>query len=108
MIIRPLIALSVSAIIAGGTWFTVAQTNNDAQRTAKDIQQRSLEYQRDMHKATKDAVEGTRSTEDIAKDVEESSEAMADDVIDTVQADDNVPAEVKAQLEAAQAQLKQD
>jgi hypothetical protein len=96
---RPLTALVLSAIIAGGTLFVVDKRNDEAERTVNDIQQRSLEYQREMTKAMTD---GTPSAEQVQK----ASKDMTEDVIDTIQADDNVPDAAKAQLEAAEAQLE--
>ena len=49
--IRPLAAITVSAIIAGGTYFTVAKTSNEAQRTADGITQQVLEAQREIHRS---------------------------------------------------------
>jgi hypothetical protein len=45
---RPLAALVLSAIIAGGTFFMVDKRSDEAQRTVNDMQQRALEYQKDM------------------------------------------------------------
>jgi hypothetical protein len=97
---RPLTALALSAIIAGGTLFVVDKRNDEAERTVNDIQQRSLQYQKDMTEAI------TKGTAD-AEQMQEASEDLAGDVVETLEADDNVPAEAKAQLEAAKAQLDQ-
>ena len=48
---RPLTALVLSAIVAGGTLFVVDKRNDEAERTVNDIQQRSLQYQQDMTEA---------------------------------------------------------
>jgi hypothetical protein len=45
---RPVAALALSTIIAGGTWFTVTKTNQEAQRTADGITQQVLDAQTRM------------------------------------------------------------
>ena len=96
---RPLTALALSAIIAGGTLFVVDKRNDEAERTVNDIQQRSLQYQKEMTEAV---TKGTASAEQAQK----ATEDMTSDVIETLEADDNVPADVKAQLEAAKSGLE--
>lgn len=98
---RPLLAIALSAVIAGGTFFVVDKRNDEAERTVNDIQQRSLQYQKEMTDAM------SQGTPD-AERVQDATEEMTEDVIDTLQADDNVPDAAKAQLEAAKAQLGQN
>lgn len=100
MIIRRSIAgFVLSALIAGGTLFVVDRQSDEANRTVRDVTQQSLDYQREMTESMKN---GTPSAEQVQK----ASEDVTEDIIDTVQADDNVPDEAKAQLEAAKAQLE--
>ena len=100
MIIRRSIAgFVLSALIAGGTLFVVDRQSDEANRTVRDVTQQSLDYQREMTESMKN---GTPS----AEQVEKASKDMTEDVIDTIEADDNVPDAAKAQLEAAKAQLE--
>jgi hypothetical protein len=95
MIIRPIAALAVSAIIAGGTYFTVAKTNDEAQRTANDITEQVLDAQKQM-------------TENAHKQASQSAadaKRQANDVLEAAKADSDVPDAAKAQLEAAQEQI---
>ena len=55
MIIRRSIAgFVLSALIAGGTLFVVDRQSDEANRTVKEVTERSLDYQREMTKATTD------------------------------------------------------
>jgi hypothetical protein len=96
---RSLAGFVLSALIAGGTLFVVDRQSDEANRTVKEVTERSLDYQREMTKAVQD---GTPS----AEQVEQASKDMTEDVIETIEADDNVPDAAKAQLEAAKAQLE--
>lgn len=95
---RPLLAIALSAVIAGGTFLVVDKRNDEAERTVNDIQQRSLQYQKEMTDAM------SKGTPD-AQQVQDATEEMTEDVIDTLQADDKMPDAAKAQLEAAKAQI---
>jgi hypothetical protein len=96
---RSLAGFVLSALITGGTLFVVDRQSDEANRTVRDVTQQSLDYQREMTESMKN---GTPS----AEQVEKASKDMTEDVIDTIEADDNVPDAAKAQLEAAKAQLE--
>ncbi|MDA0137093.1 hypothetical protein [Solirubrobacter deserti] len=84
----------MSALIAGGTLFVVDKRNDEAERTVNDIQQRALEYQRDVTKAMTenvppadaDAAQAQREAAEIAAEaqadadelIEETNEAIED------------------------------
>lgn len=93
--IRPVAALALSAIIAGGTWFTVAKTSDEANRTANEITEQVLDAQREMTKTT-----DARMAESQAE-----AKQATDEAIDALEANDDVPDAAKAQLEAAQEQI---
>lgn len=99
---RSIFAFALSAIIAGGTWFTVTKNTNDTQRTLEHVNRSAEEYQQQTQEALKDVAEGTRSAEEVAQETTEAGKKVADDAIEALQADGNVPDEVKEQLEAAQ------
>jgi hypothetical protein len=82
MIMRPLAAITLSAVIAGGTWFTVAKTSEEAQRTADGITQQVLEAQKEIHENAQSSVdartEAAKAQAQADEMIEEADEAIAD------------------------------
>jgi hypothetical protein len=84
MIMRPIAAIALSTIIAGGTWFTVAKTSEEAQRTADGITHQVLEAQEQMHKNAQTTIdartEAAKARAEADKMIAEANEAIADSV----------------------------
>jgi hypothetical protein len=78
---RPLTALVLSAIIAGGTLFVVDKRNDEAERTVNDIQQRALQYQQDMTEAMTDR---TKSPEQIAAETQAGADELMEDANEAI------------------------
>ena len=76
----PLAAIAVSTIIAGGTWFTVAKTSEEAQRTADGITQQVLEAQKEMHENAQTPADVAEARAEADKMIAEANEAIADAV----------------------------
>jgi hypothetical protein len=113
LIVRGIAALGVSAVIAVGTLVAVNHNTNEASKTAKDITQQTLDYQREAMKNAQDATKASTADVDVAKAQSDAEELVADandaaaKAIDSVDDDAAIPAEAQKQLDAAKAQLEQ-
>jgi hypothetical protein len=113
LIVRGIAALGVSAVIAVGTLVAVNHNTNEASKTAKDITQQTLDYQRDAMKNAQDATKAATTDVDVAKAQSDAEELVADandaaaKAIDSVDDNTAIPAEAQKQLDAAKAQLEQ-
>jgi dGTP triphosphohydrolase len=113
LIVRGIAALGVSAVIAAGTLVAVNHNTNEASKTAKDITQQTLDYQREAMKNAQDATKASTADVDVAKAQSDAEELVADandaaaKAIDSVDDDAAIPAEAQKQLDAAKAQLEQ-
>ena len=113
LIVRGIAALGVSAVIAVGTLVAVNHNTNEASKTAKDITQQTLDYQREAMKNAQDATKAATSDVDVAKAQSDADELVANandaaaKAIDSVSDDAAIPAEAQKQLDAAKAQLEQ-
>jgi hypothetical protein len=111
LIVRGIAALGVSAVIAVGTLVAVNHGTNEANQTAKDITQQTLDYQREAMKNAQDATNA--STADAAKLQSDADELVANandaaaKAIDSVDDNAAIPAEAQKQLDAAKVQLEQ-
>ena len=111
LIVRGIAALGVSAVIAVGTLVAVNHSTNEASKTAKDITQQTLDYQREATKNAQDAIDA--STADAGKAQSDADELVANandaaaKAIDSVDDDAALPADAQKQLDAAKAQLEQ-
>jgi hypothetical protein len=112
-LVRGIAALGVSAVIAVGTLVAVNHNTNEASKTAKDITQQTLDYQREAMKNAQDATKASTADVDVAKAQSDAEELVADandaaaKAIDSVDDDAAIPAEAQKQLDAAKAQLEQ-
>ena len=114
LIVRGIAALGVSAVIAVGTLVAVNHNTNEASKTAKDITQQTLDYQREAMKNAQDATKATTDATTAATDATADADKLVADANDAAakaidSVDDNaaLPADAQKQLDAAKAQLEQ-
>jgi hypothetical protein len=112
LIIRGIAALGVSAIIAVGTLVAVNHNTDEATKTAKEITQQSLQYQRDTQKAVQDATDEAKSGNvDTAKlqadtdEIIEKSNDAAKQAIENVEDNVAIPADAQKAIDDAKAQI---
>ncbi len=78
LIVRGIAALGVSAVIAVGTLVAVNHNTNEASKTAKDITQQTLDYQREAMKNAQDATNAATADVDVAKAQADADALVAD------------------------------
>jgi hypothetical protein len=111
-LVRGIAALGVSAIIATGTLITVNHSSNEANQTAKEITQQSLQYQRDTQKAVQDATDASKSGDVDTAKLQADTDAIvaksndaAKQAIENVEDNAAIPADAQKAIDAAKAQI---